>query len=158
MEAHLIDTTSDRKMTKMAIMSAEEKVREDLLHDQFLQDCLLMAGEEPQDGWDNLGWYSTLTQRDDGGADLEYMNTSTMQVAKEGDESDNKSNRWLDGIGNAALFIFAPELYFIQQMNESSLETQYHPASNREDGEQDVEQKQGWFRRMLSNEGGRRDQ
>ena len=158
LESHLIDTSSDRKMTKMDIMSTEEKVREDLLHDMFLQYCLLMAGEEPHDGWDNLGWYSTLTQREDGEADLEYMNTSTMKVAKGDDESANKSNRWLDGIGNAALFVFAPELYFIQQMNESSLETQYHPASNKEDGEPDVEQqKQGWFRRMLSNEGGRKD-
>jgi len=158
LEAHLIDTNSDRKMAKMEIMTAEEKEREDLLYDLWLQDCLLMAGEEPQDGYDNLGWYSVTTQREDGEADLEYMDTSAMHVATEDDAIVNKSNRWLDGIGNAALFIFAPDLYFIQQMNESSLQAQYHPTSNKEDGEQDSGQKQGWFKKMFTNEGRRKDQ
>jgi len=153
LEAHLIDKNSNRKMTKMETMTAEEKVREDLLYDMFLQDCLLMAGEEPQDGYDNLGWYSTLTQREDGEADLEYMKTSDMHVGTE-DDATVKSNRWLDGIGNAALFIFAPDLYFIQQMSYPSLEPQYHPTSNKEDGEHDAGKKEGWFRRMFSNEGG----
>mmetsp|Transcript_5002 Transcript_5002/g.7804 ORF Transcript_5002/g.7804 Transcript_5002/m.7804 type:complete len:594 (+) Transcript_5002:100-1881(+) len=159
LEAHLIDTNSDRKMAKMEIMTAEEKEREDLLYDLWLQDCLLMAGEEPQDGYDNLGWYSVTTQREDGEADLEYMDTSAMHVATEDDAIVDKSNRWLDGIGNAALFIFAPDLYFIQQkMNESSLQAQYHPTSNKEDGEQDSGQKQGWFKKMFTNEGRRKDQ
>mmetsp|Transcript_13377 Transcript_13377/g.20114 ORF Transcript_13377/g.20114 Transcript_13377/m.20114 type:complete len:600 (-) Transcript_13377:13-1812(-) len=158
LEAHLIDTNSDRKMAKMEIMTAEEKEREDLLYDLWLQDCLLMAGEEPQDGYDNLGWYSVTTQREDGEADLEYMDTSAMHVATEDDAIVNKSNRWLDGIGNAALFIFAPDLYFIQQMNESSLQAQYHPTSNKEDGEQDSGQKQGWFKKLFTNEGRRKDQ
>lgn len=158
LEAHLIDTNSDRKMAKMEIMTAEEKEREDLLYDLWLQDCLLMAGEEPLDGYDNLGWYSVTTQREDGEADLEYMDTSAMHVATEDDAIVDKSNRWLDGIGNAALFIFAPDLYFIQQMNESSLQAQYHPTSNKEDGEQDSGQKQGWFKKMFTNEGRRNDQ
>ncbi|KAK1747507.1 hypothetical protein QTG54_001470 [Skeletonema marinoi] len=158
LEAHLIDTHSDRKMAKMEIMTAEEKEREDLLYDLWLQDCLLMAGEEPQDGYDNLGWYSVTTQREDGEADLEYMDTSAMHVATEDDAIVDKSNRWLDGIGNAALFIFAPDLFFIQQMNESSLQAQYHPTSNKEDGEQDSGQKQGWFKKMFTNEGRRKDQ
>mmetsp|Transcript_19793 Transcript_19793/g.39591 ORF Transcript_19793/g.39591 Transcript_19793/m.39591 type:complete len:597 (+) Transcript_19793:62-1852(+) len=158
LEAHLIDTNSDRKMAKMEIMTAEEKEREDLLYDLWLQDCLLMAGEEPQDGYDNLGWYSVTTQREDGEADLEYMDTSAMHVATEDDAIVDKSNRWLDGIGNAALFIFAPDLYFIQQMNESSLQAQYRPTSNKEDGEQDSGQKQGWFKKMFTNEGRRKDQ
>jgi len=152
LEAHLIDTNSDEKMTKMDIMSAEEKAQEDLLYDIFLQDCLLMAGEEPLDGYDNLGWYSITTTREDGEADLEYMNTSTMDVATEEDAIVNKSNRWLDGIGNAALFIFAPDLYLIQQMNETSLQQpKYLPTSNKEDGEKDTGQELGWFGKLFTN-------
>lgn len=153
LEAHRIDTNSDEKMTKMEIMSAEEKAHEDLLYDVFLHDCLLMAGEEPLDGYDNRGWYSITTTREDGEADLEYMDTSTMHVATEKEDAIvNKSNRWLDGIGNAALFIFAPDLYFIQQMSESSLrEPKYLPTSNKEDGEQDAGQKRGWFGKMFTN-------
>ena len=75
-----------------------------------------------------------------------------MDVATEEDAIVNKSNRWLDGIGNAALFIFAPDLYFIQQMNESSLqEPKYLPTSNKEDGEQDAGHERGWFGKLFIN-------
>jgi hypothetical protein len=162
LESQLIDTNSnyvDRKMAKMEIMIAEEKEREDLLYDLWLQDMCEMAGEEPEYGYDKLGWYSTLTQREDGEADLEYMNSFAMNVATEDDSSGvNKSNRWLEGLGNAALFIFAPDLYFIQQMNESSFQPQYHATSNKEEEEeQDRGQKQGWFKKLFTNEGRRRD-
>lgn len=160
LESHLIDTNSnyvDRKMAKMEIMTAGEKEREDLLYDLWLHDVCEMAGEEPEYGYDNLGWYSTLTTQEDGEADLHYMNSFAMNVATEDDSSVNTSNPWLEGIGNAALFIFAPDLYFIQQMNESS-QPQYHATSNKEDGEQDTGQKQGWFKKLFTNEGRRRDQ
>ncbi len=151
LEAHLIDTNSGEKMAKMEIMSAEEKAHEDLLYDMFLQDCLLMAGEEPLDGYDNRGWYSITTTREDGEADLEYMDTSTMDVATEDDGNDT-SNRWLNGIENAALFIFAPDLYFIKQMNEESLQQpKYLPTSNKEDDEQDEGQERGWFGKLFTN-------
>ena len=163
LESHLIETNKTRKMARMEIMMADEKEREDLLYDMWLQDLCEMAGEEPEYGQDKRGWYSTLTQREDGEADLEYRNSSAMVVATEDDdESVNKSNRWLDGVGNAALFVFAPELYFMQQVNEfenqSGPEPKYHVTSSKEEGEQDTEQTQGWFKKMFTSEGRRRDQ
>ena len=152
LEADLIDNDSDRKMRKMDIMSTEEKEQEDLLFDMWLDDCLLMAGEEPYDGYDHLGWYSTLTQREDGEADLECMDSYVMDVGTENDASDKKSNPWLDGIGNAALFIFAPDLYLIQRMNDSSFQPQYQVTSTVED-EENENPPQGWFRKILTKEG-----
>ena len=67
-----------------------------------------------------------------------------MNVTTEGDKSDDESNRWLDMAGNVALFILAPDLYFVNQMNKSSLYPQYQVTSNKKEQDQDTAQKSRW--------------
>ena len=134
----------------MEIMLAAEKRREDLLYDMWLQDMALMSGDEPEYGYDGRGWFSTLTQQEDGADDLRYLNSLAMNVSTEDHKSDD-SNRWLDMAGNVALLIFAPDLYLVNQMNESSQYSQYHAMENKEEDDQgNAEQKEGWFKKLFN--------
>jgi hypothetical protein len=154
LESHLIDSSSnnngtDKKLARMKVMHAEEKDREDELYAQWLLDMAIMDGHDPEYGWDNKGWYSTLTQMEDGADDLEYMNSSAMNVSTEDSKRcDDESNRWLDTAGDIALLIFAPDLYFI---NQSELNTEYHVTPMKEEGEDaGIEQKDGWFKNLFT--------
>jgi hypothetical protein len=154
LESHLIDSISnnngtDKKLARMKVMHAEEKEREDELYEQWLLDMAIIDGQEPEYGYDNKGWYSTLTQREDGADDLEYMNSSAMNVSTEDSKRcDDESKRWLDTAGNIALLIFAPDLYFI---NQSELNTEYHVTPIKEEGEDaGIEQKDGWFKNLFT--------
>ena len=154
LESHLIDSSSnnngaDKQLARMKVMHAKEKEREDLLYEQWLLDMAIIDGQEPEYGYDNRGWYSTLTQREDGADDLEYINSSAMNVSTEDSKRcDDESNRWLDTAGNIALLIFAPDLYFIKQ---SELNTEYHVTPIKEEGEDaGIEQKDGWFKNLFT--------
>ena len=154
LESHLIDSSSnnngaDKQLARMKVMHAKEKEREDLLYEQWLLDMAIIDGQEPEYGYDNRGWYSTLTQREDGADDLEYMNSSAMNVSTEDSKRcDDESNRWLDTAENIALLIFAPDLYFIKQ---SELNTEYHVTPIKEEGEDaGIEQKDGWFKNLFT--------
>jgi hypothetical protein len=148
LESHLIETKSnsyiDRKMVRMEVMLTNEKEREDLQYEMMVQNMCVVNGEEPVYGYDNLGWYSTLTQNEDGEDDLDYLNSYSMNVTTEGNKSDDESNRWLDMAGNVALFILAPDLYFVNQMNKSSLYPQYQVTSNKKEHDKDTAQKSRW--------------
>lgn len=154
LESHLIDSSSnnngaDKKMARMRVMHAEEKEREDMLYEQWLLDIAIIDGQEIEYGYDNKGWYSTLTQQEDGADDLSYINSSTMNVSTEDSKRCDESNQWLDTAGNIALLIFAPDLYFI---NQSETNTEYHVTQIKEEGEEDaaIEQKDGWFKNLFT--------
>lgn len=49
-------------MVGMEVMLAEEKAREDILYDLWMSTMYgIDVDEEPEFGWDNLGWYEKLT-------------------------------------------------------------------------------------------------
>jgi len=54
-------------MADMDVMLSREKEREDLLYDIWLQSIYVLDdSEEPEFGYDNLGWYQTITKCDEG--------------------------------------------------------------------------------------------
>mmetsp|Transcript_23021 Transcript_23021/g.48118 ORF Transcript_23021/g.48118 Transcript_23021/m.48118 type:complete len:320 (-) Transcript_23021:1454-2413(-) len=56
------ETNNYDTMVGMEVMLAEEKEREDILYDLWISSMYGMdVDEEPEFGWDNLGWYETLT-------------------------------------------------------------------------------------------------
>jgi hypothetical protein len=79
------DTTQndDDNMMKMTVMLSREKEQEDILFDLWLQtmnDLDICDYEEPEFGYDNKGWYQTLSKCDDGEDDLDSLPSSKMDV------------------------------------------------------------------------------
>jgi len=112
------------EMVAMAVKTSDEKERDDSHHDEIV-DIYDLDLEVSEFGLDNLGWYSSLQQSEDG---LDFCDSSKMEV---GTNHDSNSNR-LGIAGKVALLVLAPELYFVQMANNDR-RTMYHKISSADE-------------------------
>lgn len=105
------------ELAAMAVKTSDEKERDDSHYDEIV-DVYDLDLEVSEFGLDNLGWYSSLQQSEDG---LDFCDSSKMEVGKDHDSNSN----WLGIAGKVALLVLAPELYFVQMANNDR-RTMYH--------------------------------